>query len=242
MAEPIFNRVRRLITSKTEDTLDWLEASNPASILRGALRDMDKSIAALESARTDEFGKRTSAERLEKDQSDQARKMGDNARFAYEKGREDLARAALTEQISLEAGVKVQQALQRAAHDKIALLDSHIAKVQAERADMKIRLDKVEADRARQTATGAGDGLPRKVAGTVHHARETFDRVTGLSSADIPGADMGSTPEARASETSIAQQAGEIADLQLDAEIDARIAALGKAPAAKSSKPRAPKA
>ncbi|MBN9789198.1 hypothetical protein DMP17_11395 [Pseudonocardia sp. TMWB2A] len=234
MAEPIFNRMRRLIASKTEDTLDWLEASNPASILRGALRDMDKSIATLESARADEFGKRTAAERLEKEQNEQARKMGDNARFAYEKGREDLARAALAEQLGLEAGVKVQQALQHAARDKIALLDTHIAKVQAERAEMKIRLDRLEADRANDRAhqaAGAGAALPDKVAGTVHHARETFDRVTSLSGTGHRAPDVAAT-----------QQVDEIVGLQLDAELDARMAALGKAPAAKPSKARTSKA
>lgn len=224
MSDSMFNRVRRIISSKADDTLNWLEASNPAAILRAALREMDKSIEMLEQARVDETGKRVAAERAEKERREQAGEMGIKARFALEQGRDDLARGALAEQIRLEADQANQKARQRAATDRIAQLEDNIAQVRVERIEMKTRLDQVEANRAKAAAENPSS-VGGKIGEAVSSARETFDRVTGASTAPYTPAD-----------SEAARQVDEVSALQMEAEINARLAAMSKGGAAKSSK------
>ena len=104
--------------------------------------------------------------------------MGDKARFSLGKGRDDLAEAALSRQLDLEAELARLDRIQADAAKQALRLDECTAALAARKTQMEAELAAFEAARA-DTMLG-GDGPTRRdqaLQRKVDRAQETFDRV-----------------------------------------------------------------
>jgi phage shock protein A len=86
MAEPIFQRVGRIISATLEDAVDKLESAGSGSILRETLREVDRGIAQLQAEHDDAQARCAQLARQQEQLREEAAQLTDKARFALGEG------------------------------------------------------------------------------------------------------------------------------------------------------------
>jgi phage shock protein A len=133
----IFSRMTDIINSNINAMLD--KAEDPEKIVRLIIQEMEDTLVEVRSAaaRTiadrKTLGRKTAA--LESDLAEWERK----AELAVEKGREDLARAALVERSRVQEALDTHQHQLEQLDESLTKLNEDIAKLQAKLADAKQR-------------------------------------------------------------------------------------------------------
>ena len=109
MVESIVNRARRILSGAVGDLADAMEKSASETVMREAIRETDR---ALDDARN-ELGhamtRRGQALRNQKLAEDKHAELQEKAQFAVDQSRDDLAEAAITRQVDLEAQMPMLQ-------------------------------------------------------------------------------------------------------------------------------------
>lgn len=131
----IFSRLSDIINSNLNSLLD--RAEDPEKMIRLIIQEMEETLVEV----------RSSSARVIADKKDAYRRLdrlrteaGDweaKARLALEKGREDLARAALAEQQAIDQEVAVVEKEFTALDDHLAHLSEEISQLQAKLNDAK---------------------------------------------------------------------------------------------------------
>jgi phage shock protein A len=133
----IFSRTRDIIAANVTDLLD--RAEDPAKMIRMIIMEMEETLVEVRAsaARTiaDQKEMRRAIIRAEQAQNDWAEK----AELALSKGREDLARAALTERAKARTFVEQTQGEVAALDDNLALNEADIAKLEAKLREARAR-------------------------------------------------------------------------------------------------------
>jgi len=211
MAEPIYLRVRRVLSASAEDSVDALERLGGASVMREAIRQVDRALDEVRVEQEAAIDRGAQAKRQQARIGERVADLEEKARFALSKGRDDLAEAALASQLDFEAQAERLARVEADAANEKGRLDGCVAELAARRQQMEKDLAAFEAARreARSCAEGGEDrGIQRKV----DRAQRTFDRVM----ANAGGAPAGrvDAPEA------------EIDALRKEAAVADRLAAL----------------
>ncbi|QGM96475.1 PspA/IM30 family protein [Methylocystis parvus] len=187
MTESIAARIKRILSGDFGDLVDRMEASRAESVMKETVREVERII---DEARS-EMG-RASARRLQATrQAQMVRKkiedLGDNARAAMKEGREDLAQAAVSRQLDLEAQLEgLAKAEQEAAGDESAMARD-IAALSARMNDMRESLEAFAAARreAERDAPAGADAVKtpdRRVETSV----AAFERAMKAAAGEIP--------------------------------------------------------
>src|SRR5215217_8258739 len=103
MAESIFLRVRRLISGSVEDVVDAMERAGGTSVMREAIREVDRAIDEVRAEQEAATARRLLAMRQQKMFRDKLGGLEEKARFAMGENRDDLAEAAVSRQLEFEA-------------------------------------------------------------------------------------------------------------------------------------------
>lgn len=178
MSEPIFLRVRRVLSASAEDAVDALERASGTGVMREAIRQVAR---ALDDVRTEQeavAARVAQAKRQQGQIRDRIADLDEKARFALGKGRDDLAEAALATQLDLEAQVKRFDAVQAEAAEQAIRLDQCTSALAARKTQMEKELAAFEA--AQPADALGGDGPTRRdqaLQRKVDRAQETFERV-----------------------------------------------------------------
>jgi phage shock protein A len=192
MAEPIFMRVRRMISASVEDVVDAMERAGGTSVMREAIREVDRAVdevrAEQEAART----RRLQAVRQQKMFRDKLSGLEEKARFAMGENRDDLAEAAVSRQLEFEAQAERLDRVQAEAAEEERRLDECLTTLNTRKERMQEELAAFES--ARRDAALGGDGPTRpgrRAEGRVQQAEEAFDRamagvggISGVSRTD----------------------------------------------------------
>ncbi len=228
VAEPIFLRVRRVLSASAEDGVDALERASGGSVLREAIRQVDRALDEVRVEQEAAVDRGAHAKRRQERIRERLADLDEKARFALSKGRDDLAEAALASQLDLEAELARLDSAQADAAEQKGRLDSCVAELAARKQQMEKELAAFEAARrdARFAEDGTG-GEDRRIQRKVDRAQQTFDRV--LASAGAAGAGRPDDKEA------------EIDALRREAAVADRLAAL-RAAAAKRRPAKSPPA
>ena len=179
MAESIFNRFSRILSAKVEDSIDWLEQADGEAVMREAIREADRAVNRAKAERDAVTGSRLQAARHHGMLAKRIEALTGKARFAIEGSRDDLAEAALAQQIDFEAQAAKLEEVQAQARDEEARLGEGLAALDARRAQMA---DALEAYELARRETSAGEGLPRGEASAerkVAAAEQAFARAMG---------------------------------------------------------------
>jgi phage shock protein A len=91
MVESIFARVRRVISASIEDVVDAMERAGGASVMREALREVDRAIDEVRAEQEAATARRLQAMRQQRMFRDQLTALEEKARFAIAQNRDDLA-------------------------------------------------------------------------------------------------------------------------------------------------------
>lgn len=196
MAETIFMRVRRMISASVEDVVDAMERAGGTSIMREAIREVDRAIDEVRAEHEAATTRRLLAVRQQKMFRDKLSGLEEKARFAIGENRDDLAEAAVSRQLEFEAQAERLDGVQAESSDQERRLDECLTALKTRKERMEEELAAFEA--ARRDAALGGDGPTRPGRRTerrVEQAEEAFDRamagvggVSGVSRTDAQAA------------------------------------------------------
>lgn len=129
MAESILTRVYRLANAGADSVLDAAERFSSDSLLRDAIRDMDSAIDTLARERRAATDRLTEIEQDRATQRERLDTLAEQARYALDRDRPDLAERAIAARLDVEHAIAAfdeQEAATTASRDRIdaALTDA----------------------------------------------------------------------------------------------------------------------
>ena len=133
----IFSRMSDIINSNLNALLD--QAEDPQKMIRLIIQEMEDTLVEVRSSSARVLADRKAAARRLKQVQEEAESWEFKARLAVNKGREDLARAALQEKHAIEDEIVVVETELQAADEHIAQLSTEIGQLQQKLSDAKSR-------------------------------------------------------------------------------------------------------
>jgi len=215
----IASRVSRLISGSVNAAVDAVENMSPEMVMEQAIREVEHAIGEVRA----EQGKATAEGHLASkklaDNSGKHEELSTQIEIAVGQGRDDLAGAAISRQMDLEAQMPVLEQTIADAAEREKELNGYIDALKGKRADMQAELKAFAARKAEMPDNTVIDaaGNPSSqhdINKSVDQASAAFDRATGHAS------DLLSTSNAEA------VQLSELQDLARQSEIEKRLASL----------------
>jgi phage shock protein A len=154
MAESIFTRVGRIMSGRLEDRVDEMERSRSDSVMREAIREVDRAIDELRRQQEAAMMRRLQAERQQQTLVKTAAGLTDKAKYALGEGREDLAEGALSRQVELEEQAGKLTAVQEVAKIEEDKLEESLSSLRARKKQMEEALAAFQVAKAE-----SGSGL-----------------------------------------------------------------------------------
>ena len=222
MSEGLVPRVARIVSGGFNSLVDAVENAAPETVLEQAIREVEDATDEVRA----ELGKVLAGRHLANTRLMETNKrheeLVDKIGLAVKEGRDDLAEAAISRQLDIEAQLPVLEQAIAESGEKENELEGYVQALQAKRREMVDELDAFRKAKAESSAPSlSSDGSSATSSnGTdtkVREAENAFDRVirktTGLPS--------GQTGEDAATSAKIA----ELENLSRDNRIQERLAA-----------------
>ncbi len=177
MGESIFLRVRRLLSARVEDSIDAMERADSDSTMREAIRQVDRAIDEMRTDQEKALTRRLQAARQQRLFVAKIEELTDKARFALGESREDLAEAALSRQVDLEAQIGTLETAQVSAREEEDRLEEGLTALRGRKKQMEEALAAFLIAR-QEAATGGDAGVEaaRHIERQVDNAEAAFDR------------------------------------------------------------------
>lgn len=195
MKEGIAARVGRILSGGFNQLVDALENAAPETVMEEAVREVDSAIDDVRAELGRILANKHLASKRLMDASTRHEDLTDKIDLAIKEGRDDLAEAAVAQQLDLEAQMPVLERTINDAAEEEHELEGFVAALQARKRQMKDELSEFRRSRA-EAAAAAGDsptaggsaGRSHRVQSKADKAGSAFDRVlekqTGLASGD----------------------------------------------------------
>ena len=166
-------RVGRLISGSINAVIDAAENISPTIVMQESIREVDQAITEVRL----ELGKviveqHTTQERLKNEESKHQLLQGQIA-VALNENREDLAEAAISKQIDIEAQLPILKLTLDEAQKREKEMEGFIAALQAKKREMQEELERYKKVSTESTVTANAE--------TVSKAEDAFNRVMGVS-------------------------------------------------------------
>ncbi len=188
MGEPLFLRMKRVISAGVEGAVDKAERAAAPSLMRHSIREIEQLI---DRARADQAAAKKRAVGTVADQKalrGQIAELGEQARFAIEKDRADLAEAVLTRQVEVEGQLARLDEVRAESARAIAGLEATVGTLAARKAEMDGEFSTFEAARRETGPSGADPTSGAKMEQRIERSRQAFDRAMAASDKTDPGA------------------------------------------------------
>jgi phage shock protein A len=179
MAESILIRMKRMVTGGVTDIVEAMETSQGESVMREAVREIERAIDETRAEAGRVASKRIFASRQAAMIREKISELTGKARLALGEGRADVAEALVARQIDLEAQIPVIESAERDASAEETELLQCLSALQGRKREMEADLEAFAAARRvadRETQSGGArihEAAPRKA----EKASETFNRV-----------------------------------------------------------------
>ena len=196
MSESLRQRVGRLITGGFNSLVDAVENAAPETVMEQAIREIDTATGEVRKQLGQvEAQRHLTAKRLAED-GELHDRLSEQARLAMDESREDLAEAAVSRQIDLEAQIPVLEGRLADLADDKTRLEGYINALNAKKREMREALENYRHAQ-RQASSTAGNDPDHPNAPSAddraERAMAAFDRVfhreTGLSGTSSSGTD-----------------------------------------------------
>jgi phage shock protein A len=145
--ESIFLRVRRVLAASADDAVSALERASGTSLMREAIRQVAGALDEVRDEQRAVAGRIAEAKRQQGVIRERIAELNDKARFALGKARDDLAEAAVSRQLELEAELTRLDTVQSDAAGEAVRLDECAAALAARKTQMERELAAFEAAR-----------------------------------------------------------------------------------------------
>jgi phage shock protein A len=221
MADSLAKRVGRIISASINAVVDAVEDAAPEMVMEQAVNEIDNAIYEVRA----ELGKVIASKHLaNKRMAEKNYKYEDlsaKIEVAVAEGRDDLAEAAISHQLDIEAQIPVLENTITDAGEREKELEGYISALQAKKREMKDELKSFRENMKKTTVEthadgtyGAGQGSIEKM---VDEATSAFDNVlerqTGLGGISATDRKVGS-------------QLAELEQLSRDNRVKERLAAI----------------
>ena len=177
MSESIFVRVQRVVSAGVDSAVSTVERANTTGMMRDALREADRAIDRLILERETAESRRRNAEARLSVLGREVATLEEQARFALDKKRTDLAEAAITRQVEIEEQMAELDAVRAEVVADDGRLETAIADLRQRRQQMK---EELTAFRTTQSAAAAVEEVSTpidvRMSRKVARAEEAFDR------------------------------------------------------------------
>ncbi len=223
MKEGITARVGRIISGTVNALIDAVENAAPEAVMEEAMREIDGAIDEVRSELGIVVANRHLANKRLMQEKRKHEDLSKNITLAVKEGRDDLAEAAIAQQMDVEAQIPVLEHAIADAAEQGKELEAYITALQAKKREMKEELHSFVSSREQaqgslkdsETAAdlvGAPNSVPNKVAKAVAAFDRILEQGTGL-----PG--LSGSPDQKT-----AAQLAELEDLSRKNRIQERLA------------------
>jgi phage shock protein A len=211
MSEPIHLRVKRILAGKIEDAVDAMERAGGSSVMREAVREVERAIDDVRSEQVAAASQRLQAIRQQQMAGEHIQKLAEKAKFAMEQGRDDLAEAAVTRQIDFEGQIPALQATEETAKAEEARLEAFVLALASRKIEMEQSLQAFEiAQREATTSVKVAGDNGIKVERAISRAETAFDRaMTGAGGLGFTRSDAGTVT--KVAELDVLQRQSQVA-------------------------------
>lgn len=181
MSESMTRRVGRLISGSINAVIDAAENVSPVVVMQESIREVEKAITEVRH----ELGKVVVQQHMTQDhlknEEDKHQLLQGQIAVALKENREDLAEAAISKQMDIEAQLPVMKKTLEDAAAQIKELEGYIAALQAKRREMDEELKRFK--------TYANVTPEASSAEQVSKAEAAFHRVMGMDAPSAKTAD-----------------------------------------------------
>ncbi|MEM9277395.1 MAG: PspA/IM30 family protein [Pseudomonadota bacterium] len=147
MTESIFARIKRLVSGSVEDMVDSMERNGGSTVMREAIREIDRVEEDVKNNRDEATARRLQAVRQQQLYREKLDDLQEKAQFAMDEGREDLAEAALHRQMDFEAQIKRLEEVEANAAEMERQFEESLASLEMRKALLQEELEHFEAAR-----------------------------------------------------------------------------------------------
>lgn len=219
MKEKITSRVGRIISGGFNALIDAVENSAPEAVMEQAIREIDEAIEEVRTELSTVIANKHLANTRLTQANQKLADYSEKIELAVAENRDDLAEAAISQQLDIEAQVPVLETQLSELGGQEKELEGYIAALQGKKREMK---EELRLFRESRKSTASEQGEPaaqnRSVEQKVDKAQGAFERVLENSTG------MGSTAAAADRKTSAALS--ELEDLARKNRIQERLAAI----------------
>jgi len=212
------SRVGRLISGGINAAVDSVENATPIMVMEQSIREVEAAITEVRAEHGKATAERHLASKKLAENSGKHEGLAKNIEIAIENGRDDLAEAAIAQQMDLEAQVPVLEQTVADAAEREAELDRYVGALKAKRSEMQDELKAYKkhlVEQPENTVIDAGGNASatHDINKKLDEASAAFDRASGHAS-DMVGSTAG------------AAQMAELHDLAKKSEVEKRLAAM----------------
>ncbi len=181
MADNLASRVGRIISGSAHAVIETIEGAMPEAVAQQTLREIDGAVDEVRAELGRTIASKHLANKRLTEQSSQHDELTGQVELAVREGREDLARAAVEQQLDIEAQIPVLEATIAEAAQHERELEGYVAALSAKRREMEAAFQsmlKARAHGAEQAGgTTPGGGAKAGVTRRVEDATSAFDRL-----------------------------------------------------------------
>jgi len=183
MSESLVLRVKRLISGSANGVVDALETANAEMVMREAVREIERATDDVREELARAMTARHQTTRLLEHTKVKQVELSGRAKLAVDQARDDLAEAALSRQLELEAEIPAYESRIVELTAKQTELEGYVAGLAARKREMEkdIATFVAASEAAARAAGGAGPGasVASKAERRADQAQQAFERAMG---------------------------------------------------------------
>lgn len=176
MTDSIFARVQRVLSSGVESATEALERVCGSHLMKEAIREVERAAADIRAAQRSNTTRRLQAELHQKQARARLADLETQARYALDKGREDLAAAAVSQQLECETLLEQIKATFRETDEEAGRLEDGLAALKVRKTQMEQELAAFEAAQRVAEAGQAGSAPIARATRRAEKAEQAFER------------------------------------------------------------------
>ncbi len=173
MADRLVSRVTRLVSGSVNSIVDAVENAAPETVMREAIREVERAIDDVRAELGKAAANKHHASKRLMEASAKHEALAEQIELAVTEGRDDLAEAAISRQLDLEAQIPLLEGALNDAGEQETELEGYVTALQGRKREMESDLNAFLSSRAE---TGAGSADPAQRGGGERGAEARADK------------------------------------------------------------------